>query len=272
VDNRKLTANSARLFNRSKLNVIRRSAGLASQLHQKLKMKLSISAFLLFAAAFIAWASEPPAARWEGAVQIPGREIKLVIDLAQNSQGQWVGSAIVPGFGIKGIPLADIAVRDSSVSFAFKNVLSNPKFEGHLASNGTLTGEFKQAGHSAPFALQNAGPAQVELSPVSTSVSKELEGEWKGEMSFAGNQFRIGITLANQADGKATGKFVIIGKKENKLSIDLVTQDGDMLTVEMHEPGITYEGRYRKDQNEINGTFLQEGIEIPLILHAAAKI
>jgi hypothetical protein len=146
---------------------------------------------------------------------------QLVIDLAQNRQGQWVGSAIVPGFGIKGIPLADVTVKDSSVSFAVKNALGNPTFEGHLASNGTLTGEFKQAGHSAPFTLQNVGPAQVELPPVSTPVSKELEGEWKGEMSFGGNQFRISITRANQADGKATGQFVIIGKKENKLSIDL---------------------------------------------------
>jgi hypothetical protein len=235
-------------------------------------MKLSISVILVFAAATIACASELPAARWEGTVQIPGREIKLVIDLAQDSLGKWVGSAIVPGFGIKGIPLADVAVKDSTISFVLKDVLGNPKLDGHLESNGTLTGEFKQAGHSAPFTLQNAGAAQVELPPVSTAVSKELEGEWKGDMNFAGNTLHISVTLSNQANGKATGQFVIVGKRENKLPIDLVVQGGEILTVEMYEPGITYEGRFLKDRNEINGEFRQGGIELSLILHPAVKI
>jgi hypothetical protein len=234
-------------------------------------MTINVPVSLLFAAVFTAGAAEPTAARWEGAIQVPGREIKLVIDLSQDSQGQWVGSAIVPGFGVKGSPLSDIAVKDTGVSFSIKGALGDPTFEGHLTSNGTLSGAFKQAGNSAPFTLQNVGPAQVELPPVSTSVRKELEGEWQGEMSFAGNQFRVRIKLANQADGKATGQFVIIGKRENNLPIDLVTQEGEMLTVEMHERGMSYEGRFRKDQNEIAGAFLQGGVEIPLILHPAAK-
>jgi hypothetical protein len=233
-------------------------------------MTLRISLWLL-GAAFIAFASEPPAGRWEGAVRLPGREIKVVIDLAQDSRGQWVGSAIVPGFGVKGAPLTDVAVKDSSVSFGIKNALGNPKFEGHLASNGELTGEYKQAGNSAPFTLQSAGAAQVELPPVSTPISKELEGEWKGEMSVGGNRFRITITLAKRGDGLATGQFVLTGKHDNKFPIDVVTQEGEMLTVEMSEPGITYEGRYIQDQNEINGAFRQEGIEIPLILRPAVK-
>jgi hypothetical protein len=233
---------------------------------------MSVRLFLLFAAAIIARAGDTPAGHWEGAIQIPGREIKLVIDFAQDASGQWVGSVIVPGFGIKGTPLTGIAVKDSKVSFAVKNALGDPKFEGHLTTNGTLTGDFTQAGNTAPFTLKNIGTAQVEPLPVSTSVRKELEAEWQGEMSYAGNQIHIRIKLANQGDGKATGQFVIIGKRENNLPIDLVTQEGDMLTVEMYERGMTYEGRFLKAQNEINGTFRQGGIEIPLILHPAVKI
>ncbi len=234
-------------------------------------MTLSVPATLLFAAACTAWGSDLPAGRWEGVIQIPGREIKLVIDLAQDSRGQWVGSAIVPGFEIKGARLSEIAVKDGGVSFAIKGALGDPKFEGHLTSNGTLSGEFKQAGNTAPFTFENVGPAQVEPMPASTLVRKELEGEWQGEMSFAGNQFRVRIKLANQSDGKATGQFTIVGKRENNLPIDLVTQEGEMLTVEMRERGMTYEGRFRKDQNEIDGAFRQGGIEIPLTLHPAAK-
>jgi len=235
-------------------------------------MRSSARAVLVFVAGAFGYASDPPAARWEGAIQIPGREIKLVIDLAEDSTGNWIGSAIVPGFGVKGTPLADIAIKDSGVSFVLKGALGDPKFEGHLGSNGTLTGEFKQAGNAAPFQLRNIGPAQVDLPAESTAVRKELVGEWKGEMTFAGNQFRVSIKLANQAAGKATGEFVIIGKRETKLPIDLVTQEGDMLTVEMHERGMSYEGRFLKNENEINGAFHQGPLEIPLILRPAVKL
>jgi hypothetical protein len=239
--------------------------------YHRVKMRFSIPLSILFAAA-IACVAETPAARWEGAIQVPGREIKLVIDLAQNSGGQWIGSAIVPGFEIKGAALSEIAVKDSSVSFAIKGALGDPKFEGRLTPEGALTGEFKQAGNAAPFSLRRVGPAQVELPPASTAVRSEFVGDWKGDMSYLGNPIHVTIKLANESDGKATGQLIIIGKKETTLPIDLVTQEGEMLTVEMYERGMTYEGRYVKGRNEINGEFRQGGIEIPLVLHPAAKI
>ena len=151
-------------------------------------MKPSIVALLFLSLSSFAPASSPPAARWEGKIQIPAREIKLVVDLAEDSQGQWIGSIIIPGFQIKGAPLSAIAVKDSSVSFALKNAFGDPTFEGHLDSNGMLTGDFKQAGNTAPFTLKNVGPPQVEAQPVSTPVQKELEGEWKGDMSYQGRR------------------------------------------------------------------------------------
>jgi hypothetical protein len=234
-------------------------------------MALRISGLLLFAASLSVRASEALAGHWEGAAQIPGREIRLVIDLVEDGSGHWAGSAIVPGFGIKGTPLSEILIKDSNVSFALKGALGDPRLEGHLTSNGTLSGEFKQAGNTAPFELRNAGPAAVEIPPDSTAVRKELEGEWKGDMSYAGTQFHVSIKLENRSDGKATGRFVVIGSHKTDLAISLVTLEGEMLTVEMYERGMTYEGRFMKDQNEINGAFRQSGVEIPLILHPAAK-
>ncbi len=234
-------------------------------------MRLSVPIAILFSTAVFADAAEPAAARWEGAVELPGREIRLVVDLAQASGGQWAGSVIVPGFGIKGAALSGIEVKDSSVSFALKGSLGDPTFAGHLNSNGTLTGEYKQAGNTAPFTLKNVGAAQVEPLPVSTAVRKELEAEWQGEMIYSGRTIHVRIKLANQPDGKATGQFFIKGTKETTLPIDLVTQEGDMLTVEVYERGMTYEGQFRKARNEITGEFKQQGIELPLILHPAVK-
>src|SRR5579859_1538188 len=88
--------------------------------------------------------------QWEGAVQIPGYELRLVIDLAQQGQG-WVGSLTVPEFGVKGAPLTGIAVKENDVEFGFKG---GATIKGHLETDGVLRGEYKQGGNSAPFLLK----------------------------------------------------------------------------------------------------------------------
>jgi hypothetical protein len=230
----------------------------------------SLRATILFSAALLCQASEPVAARWEGTVRIPGRELRVVIDLAQNSQGQWMGSAIVLGFGIKGAPLTEIAVAESIVAFTIKGALGEPKFKGQLTANNTLAGDFQQGGNSAPFTLQKAGPPQVDLPRRSTPIRKELEGTWQGEMNFMGT-VKVRLDLANQPGGNATAKFTLRRTRDNPLPLDLVTDEGGILTLKSTDTGITYEGRFRQEANEITGTFQQGPLELSLVLRPTAK-
>src|SRR5260370_39912668 len=137
---------------------------------------------LLLASVTVGRTEESESGRWEGSVQIPGRELTLVVDLAQDSHGSWIGSIIIPGLDIKGALLTEIAVKDSSASFAIKTARGlQATFKGNLNADGALAGNFVEAGNTAPFVLKKTGPAQVEVPPRSTAISKELEGEWKGE-------------------------------------------------------------------------------------------
>ena len=56
-----------------------------------------------------------------------------MIDLAKSGE-TWSGSAIVPGFGLKGTPLAGIAMQGDRISFTLKGALGEPKFTGGLAA------------------------------------------------------------------------------------------------------------------------------------------
>jgi hypothetical protein len=221
---------------------------------------------LLFVSATLCRAGENTAGRWEGSVQIPDRELKLIVDLAQSS-GAWIGSIIIPTLNVKGAPLADITVKDSDASFALKSARGlQATFKAHLNSNGTLSGVFGQAGNTAPFVLKKIGPPQVELPPHSTAVAKEIEGEWKGDYEMFGYARHVTLKLVNRSAEAATADFVIVGKKVNNLPVDLITQEGDLLTVDSHETGFSYEGRFNKAANEINGTLNQGAIETPLVL------
>ena len=62
---------------------------------------MRLVATLLFASALLCDAGEIAAGRWEGSIQTPGRELKVVVDLAQDKAGTWIGSVILPGLDVK---------------------------------------------------------------------------------------------------------------------------------------------------------------------------
>ena len=202
-------------------------------------MRLVVS--LLFASALVGEAADIAAGRWEGSIQIPGREQKLIVDLAQDKTGAWVGSVVLPGLDIKGAALADIVVKDSEAAFAIKSALSGPqigqaKFQARLNAKGALAGDFLQAGNTAPFVLEKTGPPQVELPPA-YAIAKELEGEWIGDYELLGYPRHVTVRLTNHAGGGATSEFVIVGKKTNNVPVDLVTQQEVFIRIESHEIG-----------------------------------
>ncbi|MFZ3374819.1 MAG: hypothetical protein WA183_04640 [Chthoniobacterales bacterium] len=229
---------------------------------------------LTFLIAFVSVcrAEETASGHWEGSVQIPGRELTLIVDLAQDSRGGWIGSITIPGLNAKGSPLADIVVSGIEVSFAIKGSSAQAlqaTFKAKLNIEGTLSGDFEQAGNTAPFTLKRMAAAQVELPPKSTAIGKELEGEWKGEFELFGSPRKVALKLANRGTDASAAEFVVVGKKTTTLPVDLVTQEGDLLTIDSHETSISYEGRFRKDAGEIKGTFTAGGIELPLVLRRA---
>ncbi len=77
---------------------------------------------LLVAAALPCPGEDVVSGRWEGTAQIPENELTVVVDLSQEN-GAWVGSIIIPGLGLKGVPLTDIKVQLSDVNFAVKGAL-----------------------------------------------------------------------------------------------------------------------------------------------------
>jgi hypothetical protein len=232
---------------------------------------MRVTFILLLASAFISRADENAAGRWEGTVQIPGRPLEVIVDLAAKGDeaGGSQGSITIPGLGIKGAPLSDIALNAGGIVFSIKGALADqrngpPKFNARFVGDGKLAGDFVQAGNTAPFALEKTGPPQVEVPPRSTAIAKEIEGEWKGGYELFGYPRKVTIKLQNRGPEGATAEFVIVGRKENKLPVDRVVQQGEFVTVDSHETGLSFEGRTRK--GEIQGTIFQGPLEIPVTL------
>ena len=220
-----------------------------------------LTMILIIAAALTCLAEDVISGRWEGTAQIPDNELTVVVDLAQEN-GVWVGSIIIPGLGLKGVPLTDIKLQPPDLNFAVKGALGI-QLKLRLDANNKMAGNFEQGGNRASASLQRTGPPQVEYPPRNTPVAKELEGEWKGDYEMLGYTRHVSIKFANHPDG-ATADFVIVGRKQNVLPVDLVTQEGDLLTVDSHEIGFSFEGRLKN--GNLTGAIRQGAIETPLVL------
>jgi hypothetical protein len=237
-------------------------------------LRSTILAFLLALPAIGGAAGQPPTGRWEGTAQIPGRDLRLIIDLARNSGDAWSGSMIIPGFGVKGAPLTNIVVGDSSVAFELANALGAPPygpatFKAALAGE-RMTGEMRQAGNTTKFALTRVGPSQVESPPRSTPIARELEAQWEGEFELGGYPRHVTVTLENHAGGGATAKLIIVGKQTNNIPVDLVMQEGNSLRIESSPNQVAFEGRVDGERREIRGTFELGPFELPLTLRRGA--
>jgi hypothetical protein len=235
-----------------------------------------LTAILFLSSVFVCRAADSAAGRWEGSVRIPGREIKLIVDLDQGEAGAWRGSIIVPGFDVKGAPLSDVSVQGSDLTFAVKNALSDTQgapttIKAHLTADGKLSGAFTEGGNTAPLTLTRTGPPQVEVPPKSTAIAPELAGTWKGQYELFGYPRHVTVKFSAKPGGEAAVEFVVVGKKTTNVPIDLITQEGDLLTLDAHEFGMSYEGRFDKAGGEIKGAFLQGPMEIPLVLKRSTE-
>jgi hypothetical protein len=223
----------------------------------------------------IASAAAPPEGRWEGRAEIPGSELNVVVDLAQGGTGGWAGSIVIPGLGIKGAALTNIVVTGNDVSFEIGSVLGSPGhgpagFKARLTGSDRMAGEMRQAGNVAPITLARIGAAQVEASPRSTPVARDLEAQWNGEYEQGGYPRHVTLTLENRAEGGASAKFVIIGKMTNDLPVSLVVQQGNVLRVESQSTQVSFEGRVFGEAGEIRGTIEVGPVELPLVLRRAS--
>ncbi|HSV64171.1 MAG TPA: hypothetical protein VLH83_12580 [Chthoniobacterales bacterium] len=232
---------------------------------------LRLIATILLAGAALCQAAESAAGRWEGVAQIPGQDLRLIVDLADEGGKGWTGSIIVPGFGIKGAELVDQHARGGDLGFVIKGALGNERagqaqLKARVTADGHLTGDFVQGGNTAPFVLSKTGPPQVELPLRSTPIAKEIEGEWKGDYEMMGYTRHATMKFAIRGTEGALLEFTIVGKKVNNVPVNLVTQEGDFLTVKSDEFGITFEGRFSKEAGEIKGTLSQGPMEAPLLL------
>ena len=217
----------------------------------------------------LAQSAPPPSGRWEGAIQVPGQELKVEIDLAEIG-GKWQGRIAIPVQNMKDFPLSDITVKGDAVSFAMKGIPGHPQFNGTVSKEGkVLSGDFIQGGGTMPFSLTRTGDAKFDPPPKSTPVAKEVEGTWEGTLNVNGKTLRLVLKLANQGDSGAGGTLISVDQGNAEIPLGAVTQTGSKLKVMVPAVQGAYDGELKDGQ--LTGTWTQGPLSLPLTFTRAKQ-
>jgi hypothetical protein len=221
-----------------------------------------------------AHAAADAAGRWEGVADIPGRPLRLVVDLDRDSQGRWQGSAILPGRGVKGVPLDGLAVDGCDVRFALTRAFMGgdvlqPTVRLACQANGSLAGTFALGGRSTAVSLHRSGAAQVDRPAPAGPLGAALTGRWTGRYELGGVPREVTLTLANR-DGVGGGQLVIVGKRTTTLVVDQVTQGREFVTLRASAADFRIEGRFSPDSGVIDGGVAQGPFEAAIVLRRQA--
>ena len=216
-----------------------------------------------------AQATTDPSGHWVGMVVGPNVQVEVEIDLARNAKGEFAGTFNQPQQGIKGLPLATVAVDGRSVRFVVKGGETPSKFDGMLSEEGTsLAGDVTIDAYALTFTLKRTGDAQISTPPKNAPISKELEGTWSGALALGDRQMRLVVKMANRSDGTATGTIVSPDGSGVEIPIGIVEKARNV-TIEVAPVGASFAGVKNADGTELVGTWTQRSSQLPLTLHRA---
>jgi hypothetical protein len=206
-------------------------------------------------------ASLDPGGHWEGKIVIGSRELGITVDLARDADAKWIGSMSVIMSTSIDVPLSDIAVEDTLVRFT-ATIPGKVSFEGSLVGDA-ISGTASNREGSAPFQLARKGEAAVKVPPQSTPLPKRFEGTWQTSLEARGKTIRLGLRLAQAANGLATGTLVAIDQGNEEIPVTTVMVKDDELRLESRAVSGTYRGTLGSS-GEIAGEWTQGPQTIPL--------
>ena len=155
---------------------------------------------------------------WEGTIQAAEKSVSIEFDLTKNG-----GTFNLPARNLKALPLANVALTGTAVTFEIKGE-GGGVFQGTVSADGkSIEGTFSMRGPQSmeiPFTLKRTGD---------------------------------GLTLANHPDASSTGSLTSEGME---IAIDSIVQKGRDLTLVLKNVGGSYSGAL-KDDGTIVGTWTQ---------------
>ena len=199
-----------------------------------------------------------PTGHWEGSITAPFGEIPIALDIARRD-GQLVATFSRQDGSVTGFPLSDIEAAGTELKMTLK-ANGGGVMRGSL-SGTKITGTFAAFAGTVPFEVARTGDARFAPPFVNKAISTRLEGTWTGRVAAGADAMTFRMTLANHADGTATGTIA----DEHGVEVALkFTQDGSRVTIEIPTARGTFNGTLNSEGTTLEGNYVEGALNAPV--------
>jgi hypothetical protein len=192
---------------------------------------------------------------WIGTVKTPGADLTITMHVKAGANGALEGYAGSPDQTPTPLPMADIVVKDGTLTFAVPMVQGT--YSGKWdAGAKTWIGTLSQAGFDMPLTL-----AHGTMGPRPTVAG--LDGEWTGVLAAPQGDLRLVLKVRTDANG-TVAMFSSPDQGPGEMAAAL-THAGDAVSFQLKGLG-GFDGRLSADGKVIDGSWRQGGGSLPLTM------
>jgi hypothetical protein len=218
-------------------------------------IKTLMLAGLMAAAAATAALAQDATGDWIGTVKTPGADLTITMHVKAGANGALEGYAGSPDQTPTPLPMADIVVKDGTLTFAVPMVQGT--YSGRWdAGARTWVGTLSQAGFDMPLTL-----AHGTMGPRPTVAG--LDGEWTGVLAAPQGDLRLVLKVRTDANG-TVAMFSSPDQGPGEMAAAL-THAGDAVSFQLKGLG-GFDGRLSADGKVIDGSWRQGGGSLPLTM------
>lgn len=224
--------------------------------------KLLLIAALIFSGVSVAGA-QSITGDWTGALDTGSGDLHLALHITQAKDGGYQGTLDSLDQNANGIPLSNIVLKDSNLTFEVPTV--HGSYTGKVKPDSSeIDGTWTQG---APLSLNftRAKPA-APAKPSSESAavkSSDVDGDWSGTLDAGTAQFRLVFHIVNASAG-LTATLDSLDQHAMGMQVTTVTRNESDLKMELTQIEATYTGKLNADRTMIKGTWTQGPNALPL--------
>jgi len=199
---------------------------------------------------------------WQGTLKTGvGAELRLVLHISKGSDGTLTATLDSVDQGANGIPVKSASLKDSKLSLDVEAV--HGTYEGTVAADGkTISGTWSQ-GKPLPLEFKRAtAPIKTEHKPAKPS---DIDGAWTGTLDTGVGKLRVVFHIVNTEDG-LIATMDSLDQNAKGIPTSSVTRNGNSLKIEAKGMNGVYNGKIASDLSSIDGTWTQNGTDLPLVL------
>jgi hypothetical protein len=203
------------------------------------------------------------AGNWLGTLNAGGTELRLVLHMVAARDGSLTATIDSLDQGVNNIPVTSVTLKDTKLSLVIDAV--HGTYDGTVNKDASAIDGTWTQGQPLALTFKRVREDLAVAPAPKPAPPSDIDGTWVGILDAGPEKLHVAFKIVNTAAG-LTATFQSTDQSPVWLTASSVARSGSAVTISLNGIGVRYEGKIGADLYSIDGTFLQAGNALPLVL------